>query len=198
MKDFEGRTMTAVKKPVFSAEDFLAWEATQTEKHEYIAGEVFSMAGASDAHVTISGNVFAALRSHLRGKPCRTYIADMKLRIDTADAFFYPDVFVTCSAADAALPLFKREPLLIIEVLSKATAAFDRGGKFAHYRRLPSLQEYALVDGEQIAVDVFRRDAGGHWVLYPYGPGEVVEFSSVGLTLPIDAIYEDVVLENGA
>lgn len=190
--------MTAVKKPVFSAGDYLAWEAAQTEKHEYIAGEVFMMAGASDAHVTISLNLAAALRAHLRGKPCRTYIADMKLHIESADAFFYPDVFVTCSAADAGLPLFKREPLLIIEVLSKATAAFDRGGKFAYYRRLPSLREYVLIDGEQIAVDVFRRDAGGHWVLYPYGPGEGVEFACVGLTLPIGTIYEDVTLESAA
>ncbi|WP_299018740.1 Uma2 family endonuclease [uncultured Tepidimonas sp.] len=189
--------MTAVEKPIFSAEDFLAWEAAQTEKHEYIAGEVFAMAGASDAHVTVSGNVFAALRAHLRGGPCRTYIADMKLHVEAADAFFYPDVFVTCSAADAARPNFKREPVLIIEVLSKATAAFDRGGKFAHYRRLPSLQEYALIDGERIAVDVFRRDTGGHWVLYPYGPGELVELASVGLSLPIEAIYEDVRLDTG-
>lgn len=189
--------MTAVKKPIFSAEDFLAWEAAQTEKHEYIAGEVFAMAGASDAHVTISLNLAMALRAHLRGGPCRTYIADMKLHVEAADAFFYPDVFVTCSAVDATRPNFKREPVLIIEVLSKATAAFDRGGKFAYYRRLPSLQEYALIEGERIAVDVFRRDTGGHWVLYPYGPGELVELASVGLSLPIEAIYEDVLLDTG-
>ncbi len=190
--------MTAVKKPVFSAEDYLAWEAGQPEKHEYLAGEVYAMAGASDAHVTISGNVFSALRAHLRGGPCRAYIADMKLRIDAADAFFYPDVFVTCAAADAALTHFKREPVLIVEVLSPATAAFDRGGKFAHYRSLASLREYVLIDCERVAVDVFRREVNGHWVLYPYGPGETVELDSLGLSLPVAAIYEEVTLEVGA
>lgn len=188
--------MTAVKKPVISAEDYLAWEALQPEKHEYLAGEVFAMADASDAHVTISLNVAAALRAHLRGGPCRVYIADMKLRIEAADAFFYPDVFVTCAAADAALIHFKREPVLIIEVLSPATAAFDRGGKFAYYRSLASLREYVLIDCERVAVDVFRREATGHWVLYPFGPGETVELASVGLSLPMAEIYEEVVLES--
>ncbi len=184
--------MTALKKPAFGAEDYLAWEAEQAEKHEYIAGEVFAMAGASDAHVTVAGNLFAALRTQLRGKPCRVYIADMKLQVGAADAFFYPDVFVTCSAADAALADRKREPVLIAEVLSPSTAAYDRGLKFAYYRALPSLQEYVLIDAERMAVDVFRRDATDHWVLYPGGPGESVEFASVGLTLDLATIYEDV------
>lgn len=184
--------MTAVKKPRFSAQDYLAWEAEQSEKHEYLAGEVFAMAGAGDAHVTISGNLFMALRAHLRGKPCRVYIADMKVEVASVDAFFYPDVFVSCSAADAALADRKREPLLLAEVLSPSTASYDRGAKFACYRQLESLQEYVLIDTERLAVDVFRRDASGHWVLYPYGPGEMVELASVNLTLAVADIYEDV------
>ena len=183
--------MTALKKPHFSAQDYLVWEAEQAEKHEYFAGEVFAMAGASDAHVTISLNLAIALRNHLRGKSCRTYIADMKVEVAQADAFFYPDVFVSCSAADAALADRKREPLLLVEVLSPTTASYDRGAKFASYRQLDSLQEYVLVDTERVAVDVFRRDGSGHWVLYPYGPGETVEFASVDMTLTVAAIYED-------
>jgi Uma2 family endonuclease len=183
--------MTAVKKPRFSAQDYLAWEAEQSEKHEYLAGEVFAMAGASDAHVTISLNLAITLRSHLRGKPCRVYIADMKVEVARAEAFFYPDVFVSCSATDAQLADRKREPLLVIEVLSPATASYDRGAKFAYYRQLDSLQEYVLVDTERVSVDVFRRDPTGHWVLYPYGPEGSVELASVGLTLPVATIYED-------
>lgn len=186
--------MTALKKPHFSAQDYLVWEAEQAEKYEYFAGEVFAMAGASDAHVTISGNLYMALRNHLRGKPCRTYIADMKLEVARADAFFYPDVFVSCSATDATLADRKREPLLVVEVLSPTTASYDRGAKFASYRQLDSLQEVVLVDTERLAVDVFRRDASGHWVLYPSGPGETVELASVNLTLPIMAIYEDAII----
>jgi Uma2 family endonuclease len=187
--------MSALSQPVFTADQYLEWESQQAEKHEYLAGEVLAMAGASDAHVTICGNLFAALRAHLRGKPCRAYIADMKLRLEAADAFFYPDVFVTCSAADAALDRFKREPLLIVEVLSASTAAYDRGHKFALYRRFASLQEYVLIDSEHPEVDVFRRDAGGHWVLHPYGPGEEVALASVGLTMPMAMLYEDVRLD---
>ncbi|CAZ87455.1 conserved hypothetical protein [Thiomonas arsenitoxydans] len=190
--------MSAPEKPVFSADDFLAWEMQQPDKHEYLAGEVFAVAGASDADVTISGNVFAALRAHLRGGPCRAFIADMKLRIDAAQAFFYPDVFVTCSAADAQSPLFKREALLVVEVLSPSTAAYDLGQKFAQYRHMATLQEYVLIDSERVAVDVFRRNAEGRWVLYPYTEGEMATLDSVGLSLPVAAIYEEVVFSQGA
>lgn len=184
--------MTAVPQPKFSAEDYLAWEATQTEKHEFVGGEAFAMAGASDAHVTATGNLFVALRAHLRGTPCRTYIADMKLHVSAADAYFYPDVFVTCSAADALRPQDKAEPVLVAEVLSPTTAAYDRGAKFAAYRSLPSLQEYVLIDPESPGVEVYRRDASNHWVLYPYGPQDAAEFTSVGLTLPVAQVFEDV------
>ena len=83
-----------------STRDFLDWDATQTQRHEFVGGEVFAMAGAGEAHVTAALNVAMALRQHLAGTPCRTFITDMKLRVDAADAFFYPDVMVTCSAAD--------------------------------------------------------------------------------------------------
>ena len=184
--------MTAVPQPKFSAEDYLAWEATQTKKHEFVASEVFAMAGASDAHVTISLNLASSLRTHLRGTPCRTYIADMKLRVAAFDAYFYPDVFVTCSATDGLRPQDKAEPVLVAEVLSPATAAYDRGAKFAAYRSLPSLQEYVLIDPESPGVEVYRRDASNHWVLYPYSLQDAAEFASVGLTLPVAQVFEDV------
>ena len=94
------------------------------------------MAGASDAHVTVAGNVFAMLRAHVRGGPCRVYIADMKLRVDLAQSFFYPDVFVTCDPADLGEATAKQHPKVVIEVLSESTEGYDRGGKFAAYRRL--------------------------------------------------------------
>jgi Uma2 family endonuclease len=187
--------MQPAPAPAFTAEQYLAWEQQQASKHEYLRGEVYAMAGASDAHVTIAGNLFAALRAHLRGGPCRTYIADMKVEVDAVNAYFYPDVFVSCDAADAQLPDRKRAPKLVAEVLSPSTAAFDRGAKFAWYRQLQSLHEYVLIDTERVAVDLFRRDATGHWVLYPYAEGETVELQSVGLLLPVAEIYADVRLE---
>ena len=140
----------------FTAEDYLAWEALQTERHEYVVGEVFAMSGAEDRHVTVAMNVAMALRQHLSGSRCRTYITDMRLHVAAADAYFYPDVMVTCSDADRASPLVKREPVLVVEVLSLSTAAYDRGAKFGHYRRLPSLREFALIDPEARTADVYR------------------------------------------
>ena len=182
----------------FSADDFLVWEAGQERKHEYLDGEVFAMAGASDAHVTIAGNLFIALRTHLRSGPCSVYISDMKLHAAADNAFFYPDVFVTCSQTDRAQNLTKGEPSLIAEVLSPGTAAYDRGQKFAAYRRFPTLREYLLVDSERVAVELFRRDEDSNlWVLHPFAADEQVTLSSVGLTLPVSALYEDVQLERG-
>ena len=96
-----------------SAEQFLAWDAGQSLRHEFVRGAIFAMAGAEERHVTATGNVYVALRAHLSGTPCRTFITDMKLRVEAADCYFYPDAMVTCSAADATDPLVKREPVLI-------------------------------------------------------------------------------------
>ncbi|HOW46730.1 MAG TPA: Uma2 family endonuclease [Rubrivivax sp.] len=175
-----------------SAQDFLAWDETQTVRHEFVAGEVFAMAGAGEAHVTAAGNVYLLLRQHLAGTPCRTFITDMKLRVDAADAVFYPDVMVTCSAADAADPLVKREPVLLVEVLSPATAAYDRGDKFAAYRKLPSLREYLLVDTDSRRCDLYRKGGDGLWVLHPFEPGQAVTLASVELELGAAALWDEV------
>ena len=181
----------AVQLPM-TAEEFLAWDATQTIKHEFVRGEVFAMAGAHEAHVTVTMNVAMALRQHLKGSPCRTFQTDMKLRVEAADAYCYPDVMVTCSAADAADPLIKREPTLVVEVLSPSTAAYDRGEKFAAYRLLPSLQEYLLVDPVARRCDLYRLGADGLWVLHPGAPQQGVHFASVGLELDGARLWDEV------
>ncbi len=174
-----------------TAADFLAWDATQTVRHEFIAGEVFAMAGAGEGHVTAALNVAMQLRAHLAGTPCRVFITDMKLRVDAADAYFYPDVMVTCSAADAAQALVKREPLLVVEVLSPATAAYDRGDKFAAYRRLDSLREYLLVDADGRRCDLYRKGDDGLWVLHPTEAGQGVALASVGLDIGAAALWAE-------
>ena len=189
-------TVPAVRPP-FDASSYLDWEAGQPEKHEYLDGEVFAMAGASDAHVTLAGNVFMALRNHLRGGPCSVFISDMKLRVEADNAFFYPDVFVTCAESDRAHSHYKAAPSLVVEVLSPTTSAYDRGAKFAAYRKLPSLREYAVIDPERLSVDLFRRDSdSGHWVLYPFVAGDEVQCTSVGLRVSMAELYEDVRLES--
>jgi Uma2 family endonuclease len=174
-----------------SAEDFLAWDESQTVRHEFVRGEVFAMTGGSDGHVTTTGNIYAMLRAHLRGTPCRTFLIDMKLRVEAADSFFYPDVMVTCSAADAAETLIKREPSLVVEVLSPSTAAYDRGDKFAVYRLLPSLAEYLLVDPRGRRCDLYRKGADGLWVLHPFEMGQAVTLASVDMALDARSLWED-------
>ena len=178
-------------KPHFSPEEYLAWEAEQPEKHEYVDGEVFAMAGAAEGHVTVTGNVYMALRQHLKGSPCRTFMADMKVQTDVDSSFFYPDVLVTCSPRDAQDPLVKREPSLLVEVLSPSTAAYDRGAKFSSYRKLASLQEYVLIDTDTRATDVYRKGADGLWVLHPFAGDQAVELASVALTLPAAVLFDE-------
>ncbi len=180
-------------QPVFTAEDFLTWESTQLDRHEFLDGEVFAMAGAEDRHVTVAGNFYIALRQHLSGSPCRTYMSDMRLQVAAVNSYFYPDVLVTCSALDLANPLAKTEPKLIIEVLSPSTAAYDRGLKFSHYRSLASLEEYVLIDLDTRNTDCYRKGADGLWVLHPFARGEAVSLASVALELSAAQLFADVV-----
>ncbi|WP_295881140.1 Uma2 family endonuclease [uncultured Thiohalocapsa sp.] len=180
--------------PYITVDDYLAGEAGSPVKHEYIAGEVFAMADAGDEHVTIAGNLFALLRAHVRGGPCRVYIADMKLRVERADAYFYPDVFVTCDPADAGRRTAKQRASVIIEVLSERTEGYDRGAKFAHYRQLQMLKDYVLVDSRSRSVEVFsRRDDG--WLFQAVPEGGQLRLASLGFACDLDAVYEDVSFE---
>jgi Uma2 family endonuclease len=193
--------MNAVPKTTMTAAEYLAWEELQDTKHEYLNGrvyEVYAMAGAKDAHVTITLNVASLLKSHLRGTPCRAYIADMKLQAHEDSAYFYPDVFVTCDRRDRASEYHKSYPKLIVEVLSPSTAGYDRGDKFAAYRQMQSLQEYAVIDPSKLTVDLFRKREDGLWVLYPSEGQNAVEFASIGLTASFAELFEDVQAEDAA
>ncbi|MBD6615880.1 Uma2 family endonuclease [Komarekiella sp. 'clone 1'] len=177
-----------------SPEEYLEGEKVSEIKHEYIDGRVYAMAGASDAHVTVSMNVAMLLRNHLRGSSCRVYMLDMKAQIDVINRYFYPDVMVTCDIRDRESEFFKSHPCLIIEVLSESTEGYDRGKKFASYRHLESLQEYVIISPDRMSVECFRRNEEGHWVLYPYEKEQEVYLTSVDFCCAIAAIYEDVLL----
>ncbi|WP_246312029.1 Uma2 family endonuclease [Pseudaquabacterium terrae] len=175
-----------------TAEEFLAWDESQPIRHEFLRGEVYAMAGGEDRHATLALNFAMALRGHLQGSPCRTYINDVKLRVAPADAYFYPDVMVTCSAVDAAHRLIKSEPLLVIEVLSPGTAGYDRGDKFAAYRMLASLREYVLADPRSRRCDVHRRGDDGLWILHPFDAAEGVHLASVELSIDAETLWAEV------
>ena len=176
---------------------YMDWEARQPERHEWVDGEIFAMTGARDAHNQIAGNLYMALRVALRGTPCRAFISDMKLHVEAADAVFYPDVLVTCDSRDRGpeADLAKRHPLLIVEVLSDSTAAYDRGRKFELYRRLPELQEVLFIAQDRMQLDLFRRNGQGRWELYPAAEGEILRLESVGLDLAVAQVYQDVLPE---
>lgn len=171
-------------------EEYLAYEAESPVKHEYVQGEVFAMSGTTKNHNLVTSNMHVMLRTALRGGPCRAYIAEVKVRVESANAYFYPDVHATCDPRDHDDPLVSRHPSVIVEVLSDSTADYDRGGKFAMYRQLESLREYVLVDSREQRVDVFRRSEHG-WVYVPLEAGDTLSLESVGVTVPVAALYEE-------
>ncbi|HIK03301.1 MAG TPA: Uma2 family endonuclease [Trichormus sp. M33_DOE_039] len=175
-------------------EEYLQLEEKSLEKHEYIDGYIYAMAGASDPHVTIALNLAVLLRNHVRGSGCRVYMADMKTRIESLNRFYYPDVMVTCDQRDQETPNYKKFPCLIVEVLSNSTEAFDRGDKFADYQALETLQEYVLINTKRQRVECFRRNEQGLWTLQSYTSAqESFRLDSVNFDGTMAALYEDVV-----
>ncbi len=185
--------ITAIKTNYFTPEEYLILEEKNTLKHEYINGEIYAMAGASDRHVTIALNLATQLKIHLRGSGCRFYISDMKLKLETKNCFYYPDLLVTCESEDQATANYKKYPKLIVEVLSNSTEAFDRGDKFSDYQSLETLQEYVLINSKKQRVECFRRQENKSWNLQTYtDQDQNFELISVNFTGKIADIYEDV------
>ena len=178
--------------PRFDRQDYFAWETEQPVKHEYVAGEVFAQAGARQNHVVVAGNCFAALRQRLRGTPCRAYISDMQLEVAQADAVFYPDVIVSCHPEDLAAERVLHHPRVIVEVLSDSTVAYDRGGKFAAYRMLESLQEYVLIDPERRSLEIFRRLPSNDWLLATGDSARALVLAALEMEIGFDEVFEDV------
>jgi Uma2 family endonuclease len=175
-------------------EDYLIAEEQSSVKHEYIDGQVYAMAGASDAHVTIALNVATLLKNHLRGSRCRVFISDMKARIEELNIYYYPDVLVTCDDRDRSESTLKRYPKVIIEVLSPSTEAFDRGDKFLDYQHIETFQEYVLIGTSRQRVDCFRRNVEGLWVMQSYSLGQMLSLNSLQFETTLEALYEDVEL----
>jgi Uma2 family endonuclease len=173
--------------------EYLAVEETAGDKHEYLRGEVWAMGGGSPEHGALAASIIALLGSALRGRPCRVFSSDVRVRILATDLATYPDVSVVCGhlerAPDDAHAI--TNPVLLVEVLSDSTEAYDRGEKAAHYRRIPSLREYLLVAQHEPRLELFRRGQDGHWELHEAGPGESLALRSVGARLDTDEVYRD-------
>lgn len=177
--------------PVSEAE-YLHLEEAASVKHELIAGEIYAMAGASERHNRIALNIAFHLRSVTRGRPCRAFMADMKLRLAASTSYYYPDAMLVCDPDDDH-PIYKQSPCLIAEVLSPATASIDLREKWAAYRALASLRYYLVVDSEKLWAKVYFRDDADQWFEQELSPEDrlTVACPGVQLTLTLDDLYED-------
>lgn len=173
--------------------DYVAAEATSDTRHEYLNGEAFAMAGGTIEHGALAAAITGALINGLRGRPCRVFNSDVRVRIQETGLTTYPDLSVACGSVerDTEDPHALVNPVLIVEVLSDSTEAYDRGQKATHYRQLSSLREYVLMSQHKPHVEVFRRSDAGHWELYEAIAGQQIELRSVGCTLDIDELYRD-------
>ncbi len=185
--------MASLPQPFYQPEEYLTLERAADHKSEYLAGEIYAMAGASEAHNTITLNIAGELRSQFRGGPCRVYASDLRVKVQASGLYTYPDVVAVCGELrfeDGQRDTL-RNPSVICEVLSPSTAAYDRGKKFAHYRRLESLREYLLVAQDEVHLEHYTRQ-GSDWLLHEIrDPGDTLYLPAVGGVLPIAAIYEN-------
>ncbi len=183
-------------KPHLSPEEYLALDRTAQERSEYLDGEIFAMSGGTRAHSLIAGNLLATLHREVSSRPCEIYNSDMRVKVASTGLYTYPDLSVVCGE-----PSFDPDgqqdillnPILLVEVLSPSTEAYDRGKKFEHYRAIPALREYVLVAQDRPTVDRFLRQESGIW-LYATAQGldAEVEISSLGARIALSEIYAKV------
>jgi len=187
--------MSAQAQPRLTPEQYLEAERSAEFRHEYYNGHIYAMSGGSFRHAQIIGNLTAELHTALKTRPCSVVSNDLRLRVSPGGLYTYPDVIVICGdprfADDQRDTLVN--PALIVEVLSPSTEAYDRGFKSAQYRMVESLEEYALVSQAEPRVEVFRRQAGAHWLLSEaIGLEAVCRFESLDCAVPLAEIYAKV------
>lgn len=174
-----------------SIEEYLAFERSSQEKHEYYKGEVFAMSGAGLTHNALFSNLFIAIGNLLKGKSCFPYGSDMRLHIPQNTLFTYPDISIYCGKTEQLDDDNALNPIVLIEILSPSIRNYDRGGKFILYRAIPTLKEYILVDTESIFIEAFRINQSGHWELEEYkSPDQTLSFPSLSITVALKEIYQ--------
>lgn len=189
----------AYGKRNLTIEEYLEFEKTSEEKHEYYKGEIFAMSGSKVPHNTIAMNLSGILVQKLKGKSCKPFNSDQRIYIPQNSLFTYPDISVVCGKIETKDndDWNLLNPTVIIEVLSKSTRDYDMGGKFALYRDIPTLKEYILIDSQSLNVYAFRINDGGHWELEEYKRMEdVLNVRILELSIPLAEIYEGVSLIN--
>ncbi len=188
--------MTALLHPSFATvEEYLAGEEHAGVKHEYLDGVVYAMAGGANDHAAISANAVGAFFSRLRGKRCRVFSSDAKVRIELADhtRFYYPDAQVVC-AANAGTERFQERPAVVVEVLSESTRRTDLGEKRDAYLAIPSLKALIFVESDRLTAIVYRRRAEGGFTVEEYaGRQGSIDLPEIEAALPLSELYEGIV-----
>ena len=177
---------------IYTVEEYMELEKHSNVRHEFYEGEVFARTGASARHNSIAGNTYAFLLYALRGKKCRAYFESVQLEVAEGRYYNYPDVMVTCSPDDLRAERTMKEPVLVVEVLSKSTEGLDRTWKFNQYKQLPSLKHYLLVSQTTCSVEWYRREANDIWgftalVLFT----DEIPLPELGIVLKLSDIYEE-------
>lgn len=188
--------MSIVPKHFISAQEYLHRERNAEYRSEYFRGEMFAMAGASANHNLIVANCVMTLGQQLKKKPCRVYPSDLKLRIESTGLYTYPDLSVVCGEPqlDSDMGDVLLNPVVLVEVLSEATEAYDRGKKFEHYRKIPSLKHYVLISQDRLSIDCFTRSIDERWELSScQSPAGHIELNEIGCQLSISEVYDKVV-----
>lgn len=187
-------------EPQMTPEAYLAFERAQLDaKHEFLDGDIIAMAGASRQHNRIVANLVASLVTQLRGRPCDVYPSDMRVKVPATGLYTYPDVIAMChdpQFEDEAMDTLLN-PSVIIEVLSPATEAYDRGIKFAHYRSIDAMQLYLLIAQDKPQIEIFRRQGHADWLLSVVEGLEArVSLDAIGCELALAEVYERVIEED--
>jgi len=191
--------MSTGPKHFITPEEYLNRERQAEHRSEYYRGEMFAMAGASANHNLIVLNTGSHLREQLKSKPCRVYPSDLKLRVEATGLFTYPDLSIVCGEprleSDHGDVLLN--PVVLVEVLSDSTEAYDRGKKFEHYRTIPSLKHYVLITQERHSIDCFTRSNGESWNLTSCkGLSGKITLEAIECELLGSEVYDKVVFMN--
>lgn len=181
--------------PKMSPDEYLAWEAEQELRYEYVDGEIIAMTGESIPHNKIALNLYRALYPYLRQRGYRVNVMGVKVHGKKSRRYFYPDLVVTCNSEDLNATDYIRYPLIIVEVLSPGTAGYDYGKKFKYYRRIESLQEYILIDSESVSVETYQRGEGRLWLYKAYIENETIHLQSIDFALSLADLYEGITFE---
>lgn len=185
--------IVAYGKKRFTVEEYLEYENTSVEKHEYYQGEIFAMSGSKLTHNIIAVNILSLLKEKLRGKSCLPFNSDQRIHIPQNTLFTYPDISIVCGDINTKDndEWNVLNPSVLFEVLSPSTRNYDKGEKFQLYRDIPTLKEYILIDSEKICVEAFYINNSCHWELQEHKKtGDVLPVRTVQIEIPLTEIYE--------